>query len=148
MTLALQWSRLSPGEYATAYQSTWNVDIENCCLSSSVEREERGNHATRGHQVYGERDLKKASLLKAIMPRPQRFIPTGGRLPKALRDDEPLSESKILLQEDASVRLMFPEFFPRDKTLCYHADFEPLHRIKADPILRSWMLLFGRQNTK
>ena len=147
MMLALQRSRLCPGEYATAYQHTLNVDKENCVLSSSVEREQPGNHELRKNNVYGERDLKKVSLLK-VMSRPQRFKSTGGGLQKAFRDDEPLSESKILLQEDASVRLMFPEFFPRDKMLCYHADFETPHQIKADPILCSWMLLFGHQTTK
>lgn len=105
------------------------------------------NHPFEEHK----RHLKKISFLTEI-PAAADLKPTGTERRGKSRANigEPLSESEIMLHIDSTgrVKKAFPEFFPRDELLCHYTDFQPLHRANADPILCSWMVLFGRQTTK
>ena len=63
------------------------------------------------------------------------------------RRDKSLSVSLNESFEASSAALMFPDFFPRNNMFCYHADLMEAPNDKADPILYSWMLLFGHKKT-
>ncbi len=47
-----------------------------------------------------------------------------------------------------SAKRLFPDFFPRDKLLRYHQDRVLPPDVQADPVLGSWMHLFGLQMIK
>ena len=110
------------------------------------------NMSENRHSEGDKRYWRKVSFLTEL-PCADNFKSTGTEVQcwKSLSDViNPLSESEIVLRVDTtnSVKLAFPEFFPRDEMFCYNSDLQPLHRANADPILCSWMLLFGKQTIR
>lgn len=79
-----------------------------------------------------------------------------GKSKSAVRDkkesceETALSKSVRRKMKQQHAALLFPDFFPRDGVFCScREDYSEAlrHDAVVDPILSSWMLLFGRKNT-
>lgn len=114
---------------------------------SSVEHRKEGHSCAKQNSEL-DKSYRGKIYLPTKVSSPRKFKSNGAQRQETPRDDKLVSASEILLHEDTSAKFMFPEFFPRDKMISFHAEFELLHRIQADPILCSWMLFFGHQTTK
>ena len=91
---------------------------------------------------------KQSSLQKELRPSARRFKPSSPETRKVSFCDEPSYETVIPSCDHSRAQLLFPDFFPRGKTSCHHQDCLIPLNVRADPVLVSWLHLFGLKMTK
>lgn len=91
----------------------------------------------------GTDDARKSSLLKE-----SALVRESNTANSETFRGETLSKTAIPSFELTRGERLFPDFFPRDKLLRYHQDRVIPPDVQADPVLGSWMHLFGLQMRK
>jgi len=92
---------------------------------------------------------RKSSLLKRFRSSAGKLKSSSPEIRKVSFRDEPSFETVISPSCDhPKAQFLFPDFFPRGKAFCQHQDCLIPLNVRADPVLVSWLHLFGLQMTK
>lgn len=91
---------------------------------------------------------KQSSLQKKLRPSAGKLKSSSPETRKVTFLDKPFYETVIPSCDYSRAQLLFPDFFPREKVFCHHQDCLIPLNVRADPVLVSWLHLFGLQMTK
>lgn len=137
---------LDPG---TPCQKTLCVSQARGLLPLSQDLQPSNGRFSRKLQNNETTILKQSSLKKGLRPPPGgKLKPISPETRKVSFCDEPFYETVIPSYDHSRAQLLFPDFFPRGKLSCHHQDCLIPLNVKADPVLVSWLHLFGLQMTK
>lgn len=94
---------------------------------------------------------QESQIIKATdseSPSSEKSKSTKSKVRGGSCQDKTLSKTGIPSFDYSRAELLFPDFFPREKVLCYHQGCLIPLAFQADPVLSSWMNLFGLQMVK
>lgn len=141
-------SRLLHLDPETACEKTLRV-FEGKGLLPLNQNQQPANHGfSRKLQINETTVSRKSSLLKELRPSAGKLKSSSPDTRKVSFRDEPLYETVIPSCDHSRAQLLFPDFFPRGKVFCYHQDCLIPLKVRADPVLVSWLHLFGLQMIK
>ena len=91
---------------------------------------------------------RKSSLLKELRTSAGKLESSSPETRKVTFRNEPLYETVVPSCDHSRAQLLFPDFFPRGKVFCNHQDCLIPLNFQADPVLVSWLHLFGLKMSK
>ena len=115
---------------------------------SQTDLEPANDGFSRKLEISKTKVSRKSSILKELRTSAAKLESSSPETRKVTFRNEPLYETVVPSCDHSRAQLLFPDFFPRGKVFCNQQDCLIPLNFRADPVLVSWLHLFGLKMSK